>query len=305
MEGLNRPKGFGEILDTAFRLSKQHFSKFFLIVLLLIGPLYLLQSLVLLLGGTSFFRETGSGGNFLEQTLNSFAMTTTTNTTLVQNLATSLIGILTIFITPVAYAAVLLAVARLKNGEDFAVGDVIKRAFPKYWSLLGGTLLFALIAFAMIFVPLIVVIIVGTISMFADPIAGILIILILGLGIGLTAGYFLMRWSFFLGAAVFDDRVPGLANSWRLTKGNSWRIFGLFIIFFLIFLAISLAVEAVIIALLGNSVLYSIIINLVTVFTSMIFMVGYSVIYFDLNVRHDGADLEHMIDDYETASGEK
>ncbi|WP_100011749.1 glycerophosphoryl diester phosphodiesterase membrane domain-containing protein [Lentibacillus sediminis] len=303
MESLNRPKRFGEILDVAFRLSKQHFSKFFLIVLLLIGPLYLLRSLTLLMGGTSFFRETANGSNFLEQTLNSFTMTT--DTTLAQGLAGSFIDILTIFFIPVAYAAVLLAVARLKNGEDFAVGEVIKQAFSKYWSLLGGTLLFALIAFAMIFVPLIAVIIVGTISMFADPIAGILIILILGLGIGLTAGYFLMRWSFFLGFTVFEDRVPGLGDSWRLTKGNSWKVFGLFIIFFLIFAAIGLAVDAILVMLLGNSVLYSIMVNLVTLFTSMIFMVGYAVIYFDLNVRHDGADLEHMIDDYENASVQK
>ncbi|WP_164667195.1 hypothetical protein [Virgibacillus doumboii] len=37
-EGLNSPKGFGEILDVAFSLSKQYFSKFFLIVLIVIGP---------------------------------------------------------------------------------------------------------------------------------------------------------------------------------------------------------------------------------------------------------------------------
>lgn len=57
----NKPKGFGEILDHTFRLSKKRFKDFFLIFLILVGPVYLLDALLQLLGGTNFFREIDGG----------------------------------------------------------------------------------------------------------------------------------------------------------------------------------------------------------------------------------------------------
>lgn len=302
-EELNRPKGFGEILDTAFTLCKHHFSGFFLIALVLIGPVYLVQSLILLLTGTSFFRETASGNNWFEQTINSFEATA--NTTLGEDLANIGVGLLSLIFIPVAQAAILLAVSRLKQSEAFKIGGVIRQAFSKFWLILGGSLIFGIIFFAMIFVPTIVILIIGVISIVADPFAGLVMMILLMLGVGLTAAYFLTRWSFYLGTAVFENNIPGLMRSWHLTRKNSWKVFGIYIVFFLIFLAISLAIESVVIALLGNSVLYSIIVNLVTLLTTTIFMVGYAVIYFDLKIRQSGDDLQDMIDDYQDGAGYK
>ncbi|HLS08549.1 hypothetical protein [Lentibacillus sp.] len=302
-DGLNRPKGFGEILDAAFSLCKQYFSKFFLIVLVIIGPLYLLQSMILLLTGTSFFREAASGDNWLNQTLNSFEATA--NTTLAEDLANIGVGLLSFIFIPIAQAAILLAVQRLKNQDEFNVGSVIKQAFSKFWLILGGSIIFEIILFAMIFIPTIVITIIGIMSIVADPLSGIIGMVILMLGVGLTAAYFLTRWSFYLGTAVFENNIPGLARSWHLTRHNSWKVFGIYIVFFLIFLAVSLAIESIFIALLGNSVLYSIIVNLVTLLTTMIFMVGYAIIYFDLKIRQGGDDLKEMIDDYQNADIEK
>src|SRR5699024_9264486 len=302
-DGLNRPKGFGEILDAAFSLCKQYFSKFFLIVLVIIGPLYCLQSMILLLTGTSFFREAASGDNWLNQTLNSFEATA--NTTLAEDLTNIGVGLLSFIFIPIAQAAILLAVQRLKNQDEFNVGSVIKQAFSKFWLILGGSIIFEIILFAMIFIPTIVITIIGIMSIVADPLSGIIGMVILMLGVGLTAAYFLTRWSFYLGTAVFENNIPGLARSWHLTRHNSWKVFGIYIVFFLIFLAVSLAIESIFIALLGNSVLYSIIVNLVTLLTTMIFMVGYAIIYFDLKIRQGGDDLKEMIDDYQNADIEK
>lgn len=296
-EGLNRPKGFGEILDAAFTLCKQYFSKFFLIVLIIIGPFYLLQSMILLLSGTSFFREAASGNNWFDQTLNNFEATA--NTTLGEDLANIGVGLLTLIFIPVAQAAILFAVSRLKKHDDFKAGTIIKQAFSKFWLILGGSLIFGIIFFAMIFIPAIAIIIIGVISMISDPLTGIMVIIALLLGVGLTSAYFLTRWSFYLGTAVFESNIPGLSRSWHLTRKNSWKVFGIYIVFFLIFLAVSLAIESIIITLLGNSVLYSIIINLVSLLTTTIFMVGYAIIYFDLKIRQGGDDLKDMIDDYQ------
>ncbi|MFD1360636.1 hypothetical protein [Lentibacillus salinarum] len=302
-EGLNRPKGFGEILDAAFTLCKQHFAKFFLIVLVLLGPIYLVQSLILLLSGTRFFRETVTGENLLDQTLNSFDATV--NTTLSEDLATIGTGLLLLIFVPVAQAAILLAVSRLKHDEMFTVGHVVKQAFAKFWRILGASLIFELLLFAMIFIPSIAIMIISIISMFADPLSGIVMMVILLLGVGLTSAYFLSRWIFYLGSAVFDNDIPGLGRSWHLTRRNSWKVLGIFIVLWLIFFAVSLAFESIFIALLGNSVLYSIILNLVTLLTTMIFMVGYAVIYFDLKIRQDGSDLQDMIDDYQNTGNVK
>jgi hypothetical protein len=45
--------------------------------------------------------------------------------------------------------------------------------------------------------------------------------------------------------------------------------------------------------------LLSIIVNIVTLLTSLFFYVGYGVIYLDLKTRHDADDLKEMIDDYD------
>ena len=51
---------------------------------------------------------------------------------------------------------------------------------------------------------------------------------------------------------------------------------------------------------LGNSVLLTLIANLVTLITTMIFYVGYGVMYLDLKTRHDGDDIKEMLEDYKT-----
>jgi len=51
---------------------------------------------------------------------------------------------------------------------------------------------------------------------------------------------------------------------------------------------------------LGNSVLLTLISNLVTLVTTMIFSVGYGVMYLDLKTRNDADDIKEMLEDYKT-----
>ncbi len=50
---------------------------------------------------------------------------------------------------------------------------------------------------------------------------------------------------------------------------------------------------------LGDSVLYQLLYNFLTMITSIIFTVGYSVMYFDARVRQEATDLKDMIDEYD------
>ncbi|MFZ3579972.1 hypothetical protein ACOI1D_18825, partial [Virgibacillus sp. DJP39] len=129
---------------------------------------------------------------------------------------------------------------------------------------------------------------------------GIAFGIILFLGLGLVVALLFVRWSFYLGVVAFGDDAPGLSRSWDLTRKQTWKLLGLYVIFTIIIVIVSSAVEVPAIFLLGNSVSYGIIINLVSLLTTVIFSVGYAIMYFDLKMRADAEDIKELIEDYTT-----
>jgi hypothetical protein len=291
----NKPKGFGEILDHTFSLGKNHFKDFFMILLILVGPIYLLQAIIQLFSGVSFFRELGEGGVWYEQIFSSFD---DTGTNIGTDLGIIAVGLLTLIFMPVAEAAILFAMNHIRKNEDFTVSSVIKKAFSRFWPIIGSSILFGIITFGLIIIPVLFVSLAGVIGAVLHPAVGIILAIFLFLGFAVGIGFLLTRWSFYFGSVVIDREAPGLSRSWRLSKGRTWILMGLYILFFLIISSISFAAEATFSIALGNSVLFTMIINLVTLFTGMIFSVGYGVMYFDLKIRHDADDLKDMIEDY-------
>lgn len=299
----NKPKGFGEILDHTFRLSKQRFSDFFLILLILVGPIYVVQAVVQLLFGTSFFRETGTGSNWFEQVLSSFEQGTyeytDTSGSLGADISLIVVSLISLIFLPIAQAAIILAVNHIRKDEEYTVGSVIKGAFSRFWPLIGSSILFFLIVFFMITIPLVIVFIAGFVSGAMNPILGILLGIILFLAFAVVIAYLLTRWSFYFGSVTLKEGSPGFTRSWRLTRKRAWPLIGLYIIFSLITSTISGAFQLSFSVLLGNSVLLGLIVNTVSLITALFFAVGYAVIYFDLKVRHDADDLKDLIDEYE------
>ena len=297
----NKPKTFGEILDHTFSLSKNRFTDFFMILLILMGPVYLLQAVIQLLSGTSFFRELGGGELWFEQILSSFDETALPlDSSIGADIAVILTGLIGILLFPVAEAAVLLAVNHIRNNEEYTVGSVIKHAFSRFWPILGSSILFGLIAFGIIIVPIIMISLSGLFGSFIHPAIGIIFAILLFLGFAVGIGYLLTRWSFYFGSVVLDRESPGFTRSWRLTRNRTWLLMGLYIIFYIIIATISSAIELTFGVFLGNSVLLSIIVNLATILTTMFFYVGYAVMYLDLKLRHDADDIKDMIEDYKS-----
>jgi len=292
----NRPKGFGEILDLTFRLSKYKFSDFLLINLIFMGPIYLLQVFIQLISGVSFFRELGAGDVWYEQILSSFEDTGTAS--LGADLSIIAVSFLSIFLFPVASAAILIAINHMRRNENYTVGSVIKKAFSRYGPILGSSILFVLLVIGLVFIPIIIVVLVGVVGSLANPIVGILMAILLFIGFAIGIGLLLTRWSFYFGSVVLDDEVLGFSRSWKLSQKRTWALFGLYIVFSLIVSSISYAVEVSFGIFLGNSVLLSIISGVVSLFTTMIFSVGYAVMYLDAKTRHDADDLKEMIEDY-------
>ncbi|EDL64932.1 glycerophosphoryl diester phosphodiesterase membrane domain-containing protein [Bacillus sp. SG-1] len=309
---LNRPKGFGEILDQTFRLSKKRFLDFFMIFLILLGPIYLLQALFELMAGVNFFRQTGAGGNWFEQFMINFEEAPETEpisaASVGAGIASALLGIVSTFFTVIAGAAILIGVNHIRKNEEFTAGSAIKQAFKRFWPLVGSSILFGLIIIGMIAVPLMVVGFSGffiagfggafTGESFAGSIVTILFMIVLLLAGAVGIGYLVTRWSFYLGVVTIDKKAPGIGRSWNLTKGRGWVAFGVFLVLMLITGVVTAAFELTFGLALGYSVLYSILINLVTMLTSIITSVGFAVMFFDLKIRNEAEDLQEMIEDY-------
>jgi hypothetical protein len=295
----NKPKGFGEILDTTFRLSKSRFSDFFLIFLLLIGPLYVLEAIVLLISGTNFISEPGTGGVWYERMISRLETTAYTGTSSIGvDLGYILIVLGSIILLPVAQAAIILAVNHIRNNEEYTIGSVIKKAFKRFWPLLGSSILFGLMMFGLVIIPVIIVTLAGVFGAELHPAIGILLSIFLFLGFVVGFAYLMTRWSFYFASVALKEGTPGFTRSWRLTRKRTWIFIGLYIIFSLIISSISGAIELTFALFLGSSVLLTVIVNLVTLLTTMIFAVGYTVMYFDLKIRHDADDIKDLINDY-------
>lgn len=300
------PKRAGEILDYTFRLSKYRFKDFFLIFLILVGPIHLIQALIQLFSGKSFFREVGTGATWYEQMFTSFNENAdVTAFHYGTEIGLFFIGLISLALFPVAEASILFAVNHIRNNEEYKVSSVIKQAFKRFWPIIGSSLLFALIVFGLFIVPVFIVSIGGVMGVAVDPVVGISVAVVLFLICLVGIGYLLTRWSFYFGAVVLEGTAPGLTRSWRLTRGRTWILMGLYIVFWFIIAAITMAVELSFSAILGNSVLLSLIVSLVTMFTTMLFSVGYAVMYFDLRIRHDADDLKELIEEYDDDDNEE
>lgn len=296
------PKGFGEILDHTFQLTKNHFKDFFMILLIFMGPVYLLQAILQLSSGTSFFREVGSGGVWFEQILSSFEETGTfDSSSLGADIGLIVVGLISAILAPVAEAAILFTINHVRKNEDYTVGSVIKQAFSRFWPMIGSSILFFLITIGVIIIPLgIVGVVGGVVATMVNTVLGILLGIVLFIGSAVGIGLLLTRWSFYFGSVVLDKDSPGLGRSWRLSRKRTWALMGLYIVFYFIISSISFGVQMTFGIVLGNSVLLTLISNLVTLVTTMIFSVGYGVMYLDLKTRHDADDIKEMLEDYKT-----
>jgi hypothetical protein len=295
-----RPKIFSEILDHTFSLSKNRFTDFFLILLILMGPVYLLEAIFQLFSGVSFFREVGTGSAWYDQILSSFDESKQVNpSSLGFDVGSIVTGIISAILYPVAKAAILYAIHHISKNEEYTVGSVLKKAFSRFWPILGSSILFGLIIFGVIVVPIIIVSLIGAIGFASDmPIAGIIVAIVLLLGFAVGIGCLITRWSFYFGSVVIDKDAPGFIRSWKLTQKRTWILIGMYVILYLIISSIDFAVQMSFSIFLGNSVLLKIIVNIVTMITTMFFTVGYAVIYLDLKFRHDADDLKDMLEDY-------
>ncbi|GAE94979.1 integral membrane protein [Gracilibacillus boraciitolerans JCM 21714] len=295
-ENTNKPLGFGEILDQTFRIIKTRFKTLFMITFLIMVPVLAIQALILSLSGRSFFTSVESGQNILDQLISGADAVSTT--TIQEDLLTILANFFLIIAMPLIAGAIIWTVKVTRESETIPVTkDMIKRALSRYWPMFWSTLLWCLILVGLL-VPVFMVIGFSAISFVLNPIFGAILMFLLSIGAFIGIGLLMTRWSLYLPVVLFEQAAPGLSKSWQLTKRQTWKFFGLIIILSII-TGIVTAILQLPLIFLGNSVLFHLLNNIISLITSIVLFVGYAVMYFDSTTRQEATDLKEMISEYQ------
>jgi hypothetical protein len=308
---IEKPREFGEILDLTFLVIRKQFAKIFLIMLILGGPILLVQAMAMYSGGMPVLP--GSTGESLSS-LDSFLLSIESSG-IDQALANVggiefailiiTLALLTIVLLPVAMAAIIILTDKVKNGETVEIGSIIKQAFSRFGALLGGSIVYFLLLIGLILVPSLsfpFLFLAGNLDVGPLLIIGSIVA---GLAYLFGVVYLLTRWGFYFPAIVFEKVSPGVGKSWRLTKGQFWRLVGLYIVLNIIVTMITFALQFVSTIFLSGSILGYLFDTLFTALSYVIMNVAFAVVYFDLRVRNEGADIQEMLDTYDQPEGVK
>ncbi|ATF14274.1 hypothetical protein A616_20505 [Brevibacillus brevis X23] len=312
------PMGVGKLLDKSFSVYRQHFGAFFLLALIWFGPLLLLQQLLLVdLTRVPLLAQDTEGMDFAESLGARFAGQEEFMT---QSLPMLLIFIFLVapILLIIAYpqmisGSILLTKAALK-GETLSLKDALKGALRRFWPLAGSTFLYGVIAFAVSTAFVIVYGLIFVMIAFAggmtletmfDPsdegsIVLMIVLVLFGYlfliaGMMLVPGYFLIRWGFYMPLVLFERDGVGIGQSWNMTKGNFWRLFGLFVVLSVIYSMFSSGMQLVLTGVLGTSILAQIILVALTCLLTPWMAIVYALAYFDLRVRKEGTDLQELV----------
>ncbi|WP_010497620.1 hypothetical protein [Paenibacillus elgii] len=329
MISFERPMGIGAILDRSFQIYRKHFTVTFLLMLLFFGPLYLLQNLVLFdVSSVSLLPESGET---IADSIDRFAEASGSDDELRIGLllfSFLLMPLYMLAVFPAAVSSQLHLVRAAADGASVGFKELLRSSFSRYWPKVGNTLLFGLILMG-VYMAISTAVVLGVIIVFvvtvgigtgfsqlgSDPFGSSIVLVVLlvvmyllvALMVMAGIGFFAIRFGFYLPVIALEGAPSSLGRSWRLTKGNFWRIFGIYFVLSIIYGVFMMGTYALLIAVFKLSLLGQLIYIVMTLLITPIYMIPYAVTYFDLRVRNEGADLEQMLaagQSYESYSGQ-
>ena len=282
-----QPMGVGEILDIIFSLYRKHF-------LLFLGIIT-----VYFLGGLLTYSLEG----FLQDTY-------------LKNLVANHANMPFVL---VSMGGVIVATAAIFLEKHITSTDALKQTLRRFWHLLGGYLLWVTI----LVIPLIV-----TLLFLSSSITrGISSLLFIPLVFAPFVIYFAVRWGFVFEVLLLEKTnvQNAFKRSSELVHGTWWRVFGMLILILLLSVAILYIFEislgtifiltqmaggtdfkdllqwSIMDAELGSSNLlfYAIMTCtdlILSAFTLPIWVIGVTLLYFDLRIRKEGFDIEIQVD---------
>ncbi len=279
-----QPMGFSEILDTIFSLYREYF-------LLFLGII-----------GVHFF------GNLAEYTLNAFFSDLP-----LKSLIASLASVPFEF---VSMGGIIVASAITYLGRRIASGAALRHTLRRFFPMSGGYLIW-LSFFTIPFISL---------SRLGSGMSSVSLSAMLLTCIPLPT-YFLVRWLFIVEAVLLEKLSVGSSfkRSGQLVRRAWWRVFSTSISFFMLGAAISIILKVSVVCLLvltkvadetdfmgiirwatventidsSNLPFYAIMTCtdlVVSTLTFPIWIIGNTLLYFDLRIRKEGFDLEIRVD---------
>lgn len=312
-----RPMSIGKILDRSFQLYRKHFVKLTLMMLLLFGPFYFIQNVLL------FNQTTSTTNSIIDEikhsysfgdVLNSGGDFSSTSPAGIWQMVIFIVILLPIYVlglAPVASAATLFLVKAAVLGEETpTLGSLLKRAFRRFWPMTGSTFVMSLILGGIYLVFAIVMMILGAIFVFGSGISGAIggaslgfstgvfwVIFIILLIVGFLGGwaYFFIRWSYFLPFVAMKEDSLGIGRSWNLTKLSFWRLFLMYIVLVIVLYVFVLVINLIIVALAGQGLFSQLLRSLISVLISPLWILPYAVSFFDLKVRNEGMGLDDLL----------
>lgn len=309
-----KPMSIGQILDRTFSVYRKHFGKFFLLMLIFFAPLYLVQEMMITdFTSLSVFPDS-SVEPFSDEYFENLDSSAEFENVWVAILFLILLIPLTFLVSmPVSTAAITFMVKAQMDGREVSMKESIKQAFSRFWPLAGSTVVYGLIAFGMllgiILLTVLFIVIIAAIGsdsigelaldeVISDPatviIGGVLYIFILLL-LMLIPGYFLLRWGFYLPTVAMEEGGIGLKKSWNLTKGNFWRIFGIYFVLMMMTSVFTAVFQMITLLALQNSIIGLLLQNLLTLLVYPLGFIAYAITFFDLQLRKEGADLQALL----------
>jgi len=234
-------------------------------------------------------------GTGLDGTLNAgFDLANTTSQLFGHSFGT---GLTMLIASPILAGLLTLSVSQSVIGNKLSIGEVWGRVAPRIGALLAWTFLSAIVLFAAIFLAiLLIVVISAAVASFSEGFA-----VLLGLGLGLALALVLIWISvkllFVPVAIVLENASVGEAirRSWRLSAGEFWRIFGIYLLAqILVGLVASLVTTPIgflsgLVGAGGAWVVTTIITSIISTLITSIFMAGViSLLYIDARMRREG-----------------
>ena len=295
-----RPLGVGEILDGAISYIRRDPKTVLGISAVIAVVLAIVQFVSLALTAQSLSVTTSSSAD-LDQVIGSLGSLTAT---LLQTVIGLVIGVLaTGLLTVVMGQAVL--------GKRVTAAEAWARTKPRFWPLLGLTLLVSLITFGVVIVGILLAVAIGALlGNVAGAGLGVLVGVLLGLGVLAVALWVYIKLLLAPVALILEAApvVRSMSRSWKLVDGAWWRTFGIYLLGSILAAVVS-SVLTIPFTLVGaflsfsamenGEVLpltYTIAVSLATLVSSIVvipFSAGIvSLLYIDRRIRREALDIE-------------
>ena len=291
--GRFRARSFSELIDAVFTIYRRNFALIVSIAACAQVPFAVLQVIVYAM----------LPGNFATAGSNPFAPTTTNN--IDTNAAFTYLGVTLIFamlqflvVQLLATAAITRAVSERYLDRQLSLGDAYRAALRRA----GALVLLSLLLLGLVLGAYAVIVVVAIIfALIAGPL-GLLVLLPLGFGGIVLAGFVYARWSLAVPIVVLEKQGPvtALRRSNFLVKGDTGRVFLILIVIVIItaivngIVGVALGIPAAFASGVVALILRQLASVVGTVLVGPITYITVVVLYYDVRIRREAFDLEML-----------